>query len=113
MSALKLGPLSRQLQAVVVPLIALLMLEGCVTSQQRYYAPAKSEQDLLKARLQCFSEIHKSAGKAPSKNNAAATPAKTAVDCGPVNACLAAKGFLPSEKGNLALPDGASLECND
>jgi hypothetical protein len=88
-----------------------LLLAGCVTSQPRYFAPGKTEQDLLKARMQCFAELQKNPALVRKGDARADKPALPG--CGALNACLATRGFLKAEEGNVELPKGATLQCED
>jgi hypothetical protein len=92
------------LKATILLLPALLLVAGCVTpgskKEMRYFptSPTKTQDDLLKARLQCFNELQK---KTPKP------------ECGAVDTCLADRGFLKSETGALQIPEGSTLDCQE
>lgn len=88
-----------------------VFISGCVTSQPRYFAPGKTDQDLLRARLLCFAELQKNPAmnrKADARSDRPALPT-----CGALNACLATRGFLKADEGNVELPKGTILQCDD
>ncbi len=87
----------------IVMAAAVGVLAGCVTTgsnQARYFSASGTQDQMMAARSACLAEAQKAAGGAK-------------VSCGKVDSCMVNRNFLKSEKGNLAVPEMATPDCEE
>lgn len=93
--------------------VVLVFITGCVTTPSRYTAYGKSQDDLMRDRYQCYQETQQRVSGAYVNRYGGAANSSVIPSCGAFNACLAARGYLKSENGNLVVPSGALIDCTN
>ena len=104
-----------------------LICAGCAAQQPtiieevRYLNKnGKTEEDLLKDRYACYLEVRQRISESSSGGYGDAyglsysgnSYSVVIPSCSGINACLAAKGYIRSNEGNLYVPPAAHIECH-
>ena len=92
--------------------VALALLSGCVTVP-RYAGSGKSQADFMRDRYQCYQETQQRVSGAYVNRYGGAADSRVMPSCSAFSSCLAARGYYESERGNLVVPSGAGIQCQD
>ncbi len=96
-----------------------LILLGCANAPQQgetifFQKEGATQDQFLKDRFSCYQETKNEVASAGRSESFGSYSRSTMPSCSAFMSCLAAKGYLPTEKnsGNLKVPKGVEVECN-
>lgn len=91
--------------------LAAVAVAGCAT-QVRYQKDGGSTQEqLLKDRYDCLRETQQRVSSASINAYGGAADSSVMPSCSAFAACMASRGYVRSDKGNVIVPDSARIEC--
>ena len=100
-----------KIAGTTIAIILICTTVGCAPIQHRYMNYGASQQQFLKDRYECYNETSRRVSSAYVDQYGGSSSSRVMPSCSAFFGCLAARGYIKADNGNLVVPDGAVLQC--
>lgn len=101
---------------LLLSIVAASTLVGCAIPPPQpvkfYSSNGASMDKFLSDRYACYQETQQRISSAGVNQFGGSSNSQVIPSCGAFSACLAARGYILSDKGNLEVPQGAIISCH-
>jgi hypothetical protein len=95
----------------VLIVVLLLGLVGCAGQPVRFTHSSATQEKFLQDRYACYQETAQRVSTASIDSYGGGALSEVKPNCSAFRACLAARGYLQAQDGNLEVPASAKIEC--
>lgn len=97
----------------ITAVFVILLLAGCAAQSEYYSKVGATEQDFMKDRLTCLKQVTPTISDVQMKASASPFgPSSRAIpNCGMLETCLAAHGYVMDPNGALEVPPSMHVSC--
>ena len=98
----------------IIGIILIVVVSGCTSGPTRFTNYGATQEQFMKDRYECYRETQQRASSAYVNRYGGAARSQVIPSCSAFLACLASRGYLLSNtSGNLIVPTGAEIQCQD